>query len=223
MSASNSAPNSSDFAAAGANGGWKETFVANASGKMGQAGVVVVQQHVTGSLAAHGFAGSADFELTAYKNNSQLTIYGLQGLYNYGTQSNPISTDRQLANWSVATYGANENDASVIINDTVKFAIPVVFGQSFSLGVYGYAGAGMRSKSGVQGISTAGVDFSNTVTWSGVAGVYDSNGSLVSNYSLTSDSGVDWTKPLTAPIPEPETYAMMLAGLGLLGFIARRK
>lgn len=27
----------------------------------------------------------------------------------------------------------------------------------------------------------------------------------------------------TAPVPEPETYAMMLAGLGLLGFAARRK
>lgn len=27
----------------------------------------------------------------------------------------------------------------------------------------------------------------------------------------------------TSPVPEPETYAMMLAGLGLLGFMARRK
>ena len=27
----------------------------------------------------------------------------------------------------------------------------------------------------------------------------------------------------TAPVPEPETYAMMLAGLGLVGFAARRK
>lgn len=26
-----------------------------------------------------------------------------------------------------------------------------------------------------------------------------------------------------APIPEPETYAMLLAGMGLLGFIARRR
>jgi hypothetical protein len=25
------------------------------------------------------------------------------------------------------------------------------------------------------------------------------------------------------PIPEPETYAIMLAGLGLMGFIARRR
>lgn len=27
----------------------------------------------------------------------------------------------------------------------------------------------------------------------------------------------------TAPIPEPETYALMLAGLGVLGFVARRR
>jgi len=28
---------------------------------------------------------------------------------------------------------------------------------------------------------------------------------------------------MTAPIPEPETYAMLLAGLGLMGFVARRR
>ena len=28
---------------------------------------------------------------------------------------------------------------------------------------------------------------------------------------------------VTAPIPEPEIYAMMLAGLGLMGFVARRR
>jgi hypothetical protein len=28
---------------------------------------------------------------------------------------------------------------------------------------------------------------------------------------------------VTAPVPEPETYAMMLAGLGLLGVAARRR
>lgn len=28
---------------------------------------------------------------------------------------------------------------------------------------------------------------------------------------------------VTAPVPEPETYAMMMVGLGLLGFMARRK
>ncbi len=28
---------------------------------------------------------------------------------------------------------------------------------------------------------------------------------------------------VTAPIPEPETYALMLAGLGLVGFMAKRR
>ncbi|WP_295990568.1 FxDxF family PEP-CTERM protein [Rugamonas sp.] len=28
---------------------------------------------------------------------------------------------------------------------------------------------------------------------------------------------------LTAAVPEPETYGMLLAGLGLMGFIARRR
>ena len=45
-------------------------------------------------------------------------------------------------------------------------------------------------------------------------------------------SSISWTVPdgenyhmftIGAPVPEPETYAMMLAGLGLLGFIARRR
>lgn len=38
-----------------------------------------------------------------------------------------------------------------------------------------------------------------------------------------SESFVNGTPTITAPVPEPETYAMMLAGLGIVGFIARRR
>jgi hypothetical protein len=31
------------------------------------------------------------------------------------------------------------------------------------------------------------------------------------------------TLPVAAPVPEPETYATLLAGLGLLGAMARRR
>lgn len=34
---------------------------------------------------------------------------------------------------------------------------------------------------------------------------------------------VDFTSSNVAPIPEPETYAMLLAGLGFMGFVARRR
>ena len=35
-------------------------------------------------------------------------------------------------------------------------------------------------------------------------------------------ANIDAVSVLAAPVPEPETYAMMLAGLGLVGFAARR-
>lgn len=37
------------------------------------------------------------------------------------------------------------------------------------------------------------------------------------------DVSFEYWNATTNPIPEPETYAMMLSGLGLLGFVARRK
>ena len=52
------------------------------------------------------------------------------------------------------------------------------------------------------------------------AGEY--NGSGISTNGTQNDYLV-WGVNVAAPIPEPETYAMLLAGLGLLGFAARRK
>lgn len=46
------------------------------------------------------------------------------------------------------------------------------------------------------------------------------NGNVLGNGRADYNGGVGLA---LAPVPEPETYAMMLAGLGLLGFAARRK
>jgi hypothetical protein len=37
------------------------------------------------------------------------------------------------------------------------------------------------------------------------------------------DAGIALDNITITPVPEPETYALMLAGLGLVGFTARRR
>ena len=52
-------------------------------------------------------------------------------------------------------------------------------------------------------------------------------GALPDGMTVTSASGHDYTidptATVTAPVPEPETYALLLAGVGVLGFVARRR
>jgi len=51
-----------------------------------------------------------------------------------------------------------------------------------------------------------------------VAGTWSFSGNTVgSEFNFSAGSAV------TTPIPEPEIYAMMVAGLGLMGFVARRR
>lgn len=45
----------------------------------------------------------------------------------------------------------------------------------------------------------------------------------VSGDAVGTQGGVYLYSANTAPVPEPETYAMMLAGLGMIGFIGRRR
>ncbi len=72
----------------------------------------------------------------------------------------------------------------------------------------------------------------NTVPFASVS--YTSTGPMLFQVSLVAgqilvnvdgfgtDVGTDLTLTVTS-VPEPETYAMLLAGLGLLGFVARRR
>lgn len=54
-------------------------------------------------------------------------------------------------------------------------------------------------------------------------GIFSLVNSNVSSAAYSNGSGAWAVSSVTVPIPEPEIYAMMLAGLGMLGFVARRK
>ena len=47
--------------------------------------------------------------------------------------------------------------------------------------------------------------------------------SLTAGHSIALTGTITVISPVVTSIPEPETYALFLAGLGALGFVARRR
>jgi len=108
----------------------------------------------------------------------------------------------------------------------VPFTAPFVFGQSFSLGalldvragghLYAYV---VRPLTEGQTTATSSAQYMDTALWDGISSVkYAGQG--ISGFNVTSGSGVNYANPVA--VPEPETWSMLLIGLGLEGLIARR-
>jgi probable HAF family extracellular repeat protein len=97
-------------------------------------------------------------------------------------------------------------------------------------GVVGYSDAsGINDAGQVVGSSyTAAGYYHAFITGPDGAGMTDLNASvsLPDGIALIAAAGINnlgQVAVISSPIPEPETYAMLLAGLGLVGFIARRR
>ena len=145
-----------------------------------------------------------------------------------------LDTDDGLANHNVANGGVPFTDAI-----TFELAAGSTYDLGFAATSNGrspsqkfssfnfvlYSGA-LTTQAALQGATqTAGStvgSFASELSATGLAagwytlavsGVGASNGA---QYTLGVSS-------LTAAVPEPETYAMLLAGLGLMGFVARRR
>jgi hypothetical protein len=82
-----------------------------------------------------------------------------------------------------------------------------------------YTGAGTLVSTGTS-LQSGAIDVWTVTSSNLAAGDYylQVRGTLVS-----STSGAFGGAVMLAPVPEPETYGMLLAGLGLVGFMARRR
>lgn len=170
---------------------------------------------------------NGSFEATTIANGSWSVYSSLPGWSNIGSG---IELRNNVA--GSAYDGSNFVELDSYSNSAIEQSIATAAGKHYTLNfaIQDRAGVDLSSQ-GVEvfwnGVSQ-GV-FSNATNWTvktldltasgatstlrfAAAGTSDSLGTSLDKVSL-----------VAAPVPEPETYGMLLAGLGLMGLIARRK
>ena len=138
------------------------------------------------------------------------------------------------ANYSFDTLSNTQSksvDVSGVFSDTFTFTLPSTFsGVNGSYLAFDYASDLTANFSFGTGSSTlvSGVTLSSNTSAAGIdiasySHKFNLTGGKTYWFTLAG-SATDASYTVTlAPVPEPETYALMLAGLGLLGVAARRR
>ena len=198
----NKAIASNPYPAGVANGGWKDAFTISNAELAGRSGYLVYQVRARGTLFAADRGGLASLAVASYKDN---TILPINPYFNRGN-ANEVVANEQHAVWRVWTVQGGSG-VGVTINNSITFAAPFTFGQTFSLGVYATAIAGVRILGSENELNTGEVEFSRYgVNWNGIVSILDSNGQPVTGSTIVSGSGVDWRVSREPPPPCPADF-----------------
>jgi hypothetical protein len=173
-----------------------------------------------------------------------LVGYTLDGNFPSGGGNNDASAYSQVSTQFSDTAGVNysssfgisaySGDASWTGSNTIYKKLLFQYGTVFTLGVWQYATAynnGSADFFNTGYISSVELPFAATLEsgaqQAGLGGLSELYGH-VTNSATPNAPNTNWDfgnngGGFTPPVPEPETYAMLLAGLGLVGALRRRK
>lgn len=170
--------------------------------------------------------------VATFSCNAQAEIFNYS--YTFGNGSVVSGSFDGTASGNLVTGLSNITAAidNVAYNDSGS-----LFGSSLDFNTYSWvSGGAVASFDGTQNnFLFIDVDYPNNYSWSNY---FYSNSffGLTANNANTYQYGSEygsyygatpylsrWTLTPAAPVPEPETYVMLLAGLGLLRFTARRR
>jgi hypothetical protein len=178
------------------------------------------------------FAPSADFKA--------VSANGVPG-FKYQTLHIEVSVnDAYLSSLALSSFSLSEGGSYSLSSPTGSVAIAGATGYLSALDI-----EGTTANSISENITASGLGVLGTHAWTGAAGVvlpgtgWGGTDGVVSSVKLTlSNQLYATTGPgstaeiwkdvvnlhvVTSPVPEAETYAMMLAGLGLVALMARRR
>lgn len=231
LDSATSGSSATGFSGGQVQGGWNERMTITSPGKSG-ADLWMLPILVTGQLNASQLGARGVVALEVYMNRYSILPYGdalhaqaLQTFQTLNTTHNGSigsGWSNEQIEWGVADYGPGNplTVTSLNVNTTVWFAVPMVYGQAFDLGVFALASTGQLAAGGQQVANTSGVSFGHTFAWGG-KGYLLSGNQHVPNFSLSAATGLNYDQAYASPVPEPTTLAMALAGLGWLGLRRR--
>lgn len=173
-------------------------------------------------------AGYSLYPANAQGNTVTLTGYGLTGVGSTGSVDNTFGTLHYGGNQYDAPsgyYSANQISGSIYLYDFDD--------GTFRRNAFGSSGLGSASEVFIAAGDSGGpglIDVNGTLAVAGVHSfssctrftcpVNSTFGEVAGDTSVFANSA--WLQSVLA-VPEPDTYALLLAGLGLLGFIAKRR
>lgn len=202
---------------------------------------------VAALLAATGAAQAA---ITIYTDEASFMaavinpgVDGFDGFSIFGSTPSPIN--RMAGDYGYTAdagpagtfFGAGATDnpwlSTNTATDTVSF-----FNFSGGVGALGgnFFGSDIGGNFAAGGVTLTATDIDGTVTQTIASATTSTFVGFVSSTGVLSGATLASVQPITgflwpttdnltlaAPVPEPETYGMMLAGMALIGFMARRR